>query len=312
MHFQTDIIGEPKPTVPTLLRIQRTLGMGSEQMAILLDMSRADYQKLIQDQQDVPARNMMQLCKELNLSFDSVMLDQFCYRTMARQFYGDANAIPKKYVIAGKSKRRVLANLLDFVESVSDWERRLELMRYLQISEAALEDPNGTVNLRCTVEAVEWLYRASRGNSKTIHALGKNIMLGATQSAPLFDEIKRCRSIYELFDSLCSESGLSYRYLEKNFLWEIQKIIPGQSILIRGKLNEEVKEQIGDRHIRSKPGAAVRVAMMSAAPQALGLDTAPVNIVDFFEKRKNCFDVEIDISQFLKMHPKSAFSVMSH
>lgn len=292
----------------TLTRIRRTLGVGPKQMSALMLLTREEYCKLAQEQKDLPARCTLQLCRALNISFEMLMTESFCYRALARQFYGDRTAIPEKYTLAGKSKRRVLANLLDYVEVASDWQRRLELMRHLQINESALADPDGTVNLRCTVEAIEWLHRQSK-NDESLQLLGQKIMLGA-QSPGTIGELQQCRSIYDLFDAICYEKGLSYRHFEKNILWKIDKVFRGEKIIIRGYLNEEVHEQIGGRYIKSRPTSAVRAAMMSVAPQILGWGRVPTEMVDPFLRDDNTCCMEVDISLFVRAHAKSRLTLV--
>ena len=307
MHIPHPGITLQQKVWQTLTRIRRTLGVGPKQMAELMTLSLADYLRLQREGKDPPAYAVLHLCRNVNISFDLFMMDSFCYRTMARQYFDDHSAIPEKYLIAGKSKRHVLSNMLDFVESVSDWQWRLELMRYLQINESALADPHGAINLRCTVDAIEWLERQSKSDT-ALERLGEKIMLGV-QTPVTIGELKSCHSIYDLFDALSFESGLSYRHFEKNILWTIDKVVPNDKILIRGHLSDEVREQIGERHLKSRAAAVVRASMMSAAPKILGWDNVPVRVVDPFTSDSSSYGVEVDISQFVKSHPRSRLTL---
>ncbi len=306
MHFQADDL---KPIGATLNRIQQTLGLDSDQMAMLLDIVPRQYSKALQEGETLPARSLMLLARELNLSFDALMMDQFCYRTLARHFSGDTSAIPEKYTEHGKGKRRILTTLLDFAESTTDWRRRLGLMRFLQINEAALEDPNSVINLRCTIEAVEWLYDQA-GGGDTLTRLGKDMLLSPLNEYWTRD-LKKSRSFYELFEVACSETGTLYQNVEKNFLWKIHRIIPGEKIVVRGMVSDEVREQISFRHIRSKPGFSVRQSLFAHMPQLLGLPQAPVRISRPFDSHSNFCEMELDSSTVLAANRKKAMCLLN-
>ena len=308
MSFQDRDLSAPPPIWPTLIKVRRTLGVGPTQMAELMCLTRAEYEKFAKDMTEPPARALLELCRVLHVSFDQLMTNQFCYRTMARHFYGDTVSIPEKYTIAGKSKRRVLANLLDFVEMASDYQRRLELMRYLQVNDAALADCDGTVNLRCTMDAVAWLGYYSQ-NDEMLKLLGREMLL-SPQNAPAYSGLKHCRSIYELLEALMFERGILYTHFEKNFLWKIHKIIPGKKVIVRGYVSPEVREQVGDELVRSRGGVLGRIGMASAMPEIVGWESVPAAIRDFLDKSGGYYQVEFDISRIITTSPRMSLGLV--
>ena len=296
------------PIWATLDRVRRTLGVGSKHMAELMRMTLPEYQKYSLQRKEPPAGSLLYLCRNLYISFDLFMMNSFCYRTMARHYYGDKSIIPEKYTIAGMSRRRVLTSLLDFVEVASDYQRRLELMRHLQINESALTDAEGTVNLRCTMEAVDWLHHYSQ-NDELLEQLGRGMMLNP-QNQPIFSQLKSCRTVYELYDALMSESGLFYTQFEKNFLWKIHRVIRGEKILIRGTVNEEVRLAVGDSLVQSRGGALGRAGMVSAATEIMGWDRVPVKVTNGAAGDRHIYEVEVDISKLIKTSPRQRLTLV--
>ena len=308
MRLQGSSMIQPVPIWGVLQRIEKTLGIGPKQMAVLLRLKQATYEDYEQERHEPSVGSLMHLAEHLNISFEALMTNSFCYRTLARHFTGDKAYVPEKYIVAGKSKRRILANLLDYVESETDWARRIELMQYLQISEAALADPEGTINLQCTIEAVEWLYRQYRSEG-FLEKMGREMLLAPHYNL-LKEELKDTKSLYDLFDSIFFESGVLFKHLEKNFIWTIQKRVPGDRILVRGTVNEEIMGQVSQKHVRSHAGFLVRKGILSTMPNFLGLGAAPARITDFFSSRKNSCDMEIDISQIIRTQPRRSMDLV--
>lgn len=308
MSIQASHINSEIPIWPTLTKLYRTLGISSEQMAELLQLTRSEYQKYSKAKKQLPAGALLKLSRELHISFEDLMTNNFCYRSVAQHYHGDKSNIPEKYTLSGKSKRRVLANILDFVEIASDYQRRLELMRHLQVNESALKDEEGTINLRCTMEAVAWLGHYS-GNDLLLMKLGREMLL-TRQNQKIFEPLEKCGSIYELFDALFFENGILYKHFEKNFLWKIVKIIPGEKIFVDGLLDEEVKESIDDSVVRSRGGRLGRVGMCSAFSELGGWEPIPVSVTFLPEKKTVC-RLEFDISNLIRSTPKTQFGLIT-
>jgi hypothetical protein len=290
---------KPSETFPhfwdILLRIQVSLGINSKKFSSLMQLPEKDFLKMKGYRLDPPIRNTLFLAEALNLSFDHLITGKIDYTTLTQQFLGHKDYLPEKYCLAAYGKRRIALGLLNYIETHHGWTKRAQLLRHFQISEAAFSNPEAPINLRFSIDAVEWMFQYFRSYS-VLETMGQKMVTGMSHQ-PFRDELKPTRNLAEFFEALFG--GILEKHVEKNFLWKIQTL-NGQSLRVRGYPNPEVAEASGTECVQSFSGLVVRKGMLSALPTYLNYSPAPVKIIRQFDDRPYC-ELELELDTIVQM-----------
>lgn len=263
-----------------------------------MQLSEKEFIKLRTYRIDPPIRNTLLLAEALNLCLDHLLTGKIDYTAMTQQFLGLKDYLPEQYCIAAYGKRRIALGLLNYIESQFGWTKRVQLLRHFQISEAAFSNLDAPINLRFSIDTIEWMYQHFRSEA-VLNTMGQKLMTGITHQ-PFREDLKSTRNLAEFFDAVFG--GTLEKHIEKNFIWKIQTM-NGQILRVRGFPNPEVAEATGLNCVQSYPGLIVRKGILSALPTYLNYSPAPAKIVRNFDDHSYCeLELELDaIVQLKKM-----------
>ncbi|MGK5085056.1 hypothetical protein WDW37_17340 [Bdellovibrionota bacterium FG-1] len=259
------------PVWQTLNRIQETLSLSDSAMADLMRLTSRDFTNLKTRNVEPLIRSTMALAEVINVGFDSLVTNAIDYVALSRQFFGNECYIPEKYVYGASSKRRSVVNLLDYVEQRLGWERRLQILRRFQMTEAMFTDPDAPINLRLSVDIGSWVLKQYR-NEQLLVEMGRNAV-NTHRNSPMGIELQKARNLRELFEMMCE--FVLEKYIEKNFKWSI-RFHDATTCSIDGVPDRELIPVIGANYINSRVGCLVRTGFMASIPGYLNFPTIEV------------------------------------
>lgn len=291
------------PLWDTLRKIEFALGIGAAQMCEFLKITRREYERLKLSGAEPSLSSIFLLCDHLHVSFGTLVEGRIDYPTLVAHFVGKRDYLPEKYTSQAFTKKRVVLNILNHIEWIFGAEVRTVALRDLQLSEAAFVDLDETVNLRLTVDLIEWVRKNYKSNSM-IEDMGKEILI-TKPNQKMVSELQESRNVRELFEFFFS--GAISTYLEKNVQWKLDRI-RGNEVLVTGTASDEIFA-LGKRYVSSPPTFLYRKGILSAVPRFLNLPDADVTVKKDFREGKRC-QFSVDIEPLVREFHKKGFQLV--
>lgn len=253
------------PLWETLEKVQLALDIENRVMADLLRVTEKEFLRLKTFGREPVPRSVMALSDNLNIGFETLIENKVDYTAMVRQFKGDRNYIPEKYVEGGFGRLRIAIDYLKRVEKVMGWRRRALLMKRLQITESALSNPDAFINMRLTTDIINWMYSVTKDDG-VLFEVGSGIV-DSQKNGPVGQALSTARNVRELYEVLADE--VVERYWEKNFLWHIHTI-DAKCIRLRGTPNPDLTGILEDGCIKNRASCVLRSGILATLPTLIG------------------------------------------
>lgn len=279
----------------SLERVIETVGWTDTQAADALGLTQEEYLARKNSRADMPASGTLILAEELGIGVENLIYGRVDLAALAQHYRGQKTYLPERYLRSAQTKKRVALNLLNYIENKFGWARRADLLKDLQIHEAALANPDEGISLNFSVDTFNWLFRYDRKPSQ-LEELGENLWFN-NRNENLTKELSASRSVFELLEHLFA--GPLEKYLEKNFSWRIWKMNTSR-IVVRGFPNADVETAIGTEAIQDYPTSLVRKGMFASLPRYLGLPAAPVRFTHFFVDGRNYVEMEMNMEELFE------------
>lgn len=278
------------PVWQNIFKIQFYLGLNNSKLSELLEVTPDELRKFKTKQKEPPLANIFKFCQNLNIDFSSFMTGMFDFKTLNKHYSGDFQYIPEKYLESAQTKKRVIVNMLKHIEDNYGYDQKLMALRSLQIFEAGLENLDETVNLRLSVDLINWInYYIQAPNA--LHELGQELLFNRLNSH-LILELKGTKNVRTLFEKVFDE--FLEKYMEKNLKWTIHQM-SNDELVVRGRVNQEVSNHLEKKYILSQTGMKVRLGLLSSFPMVFGLAAPSGRITKPLEHEADYCELKLDL-----------------
>ena len=255
----------------TLHRISVMLDISYNKIAEMMEMSPARYAALRRTRKDPPVSSAMALGKRLNIGFDALVMNNFDYKVMARQYAGNLIDMPERYVENALSRKRTVITFLDFIEENFGIAQRGLILRKFQMTEAMLADPQELINVRFAVDLTNYLMDYYQ-NPYLLKHMGQYSAQRNT-SHEAIQEFRDVLSAEEIFER--AFQGFVPKYLERNFSWRILQM-DEKSCIVEGVPTEEFLATPNAGELLTTNVCAIRTGILSYMPNYAKLGSARV------------------------------------
>lgn len=259
------------PIWETLHRVQVTLNLGADAFADLMQLTPPQFLRMKGRRQEPGVQSILALCNSLNMSLETFITGDIDFVAMVEQFHGNAAYIPEKYSVSANSHRRTVVNLLNYMETNLGWEKRAQVLRRHQMTEAMFTDPDALINLRFSVDISSWILKHYR-DPKILFDMGRNAAVTYWNS-PIRQRLAVARNLKELFELMFD--SVAETYVEKNFKWQLASI-NAETLTLRGTPDPELVAKLGVSYMHNLQGCLIRQGFISSIPAYLGYPSAPV------------------------------------
>lgn len=281
----------------TLGKIQTSLNIDGVEMAMILRLTHSDFQKLRNQKKEPNVRSAMALCEHLNVGFERLMTGDIDYPALYQQYHGNKSYIPERYLVGAQGKRRIAADYLTRIEKLLGWQRRIQLMRHLQVNETFFSNPDDNINLNLTTDILQWVLSEYR-NEGLLSEMGSGIVQ-AQCHGPIGKALGKTRNLQELYEMLTSE--ILGKYWEKNYLWHVHSIT-SENIIVRGHPNPEILGVVPDAVIKNYSTCVLRKGIMGAIPTFLGYPAQQAQKTKCVAKGDPFCEFHLDLNHLNRHH----------
>lgn len=251
--------------------VQRTIRASDSEMADLMALTASQFLKLRAAKKDVGIQSLMSLAQRIHVGLEKLVVGEIDYRAVAKQFDGQKNALPEKYVVGANSRRTTVINILDWISENLGWGIRARVLREFQVSERAFDDPTAEINLRLSVDIGDWILKRYR-RPEWLVGMGTNASRNQMKKT-IGSKLSKSKSLEELYERLFIE--VVPQDMERNFFWKILNL-NSQGILVKGSPNLDLMEDLGDSYVNSYSGSLIRQGVMASMSGYIGLTPIPV------------------------------------
>ncbi len=271
MKFATSSIQRKNRQLVVMFeKLRLALEYGPDQWREILELTKKEYEKVQGRRQDVPLHSLVTVAERLNLNLESFQSGRIDFPTVAAHHSGNLSYIPEKYLIAAKSRKRTIVNALNYVDTFIGWERRLFVMRDVQIHEPALVNLNENVNLNLARDVYGSLEKAGFGKD-VFFSIGAYSVITNHGSA-LQKELSLLDTVLDIYEQTFEkhitffEENCKYRIFEANSSVCVVDCYP----------NPDVSEALRVTKLGSKNICHGKRGIMASTPQYAGLGYAEV------------------------------------
>lgn len=245
----------------TVNRVALTLNLTLDQIAEMMEITPYRLRVLQKFHRDPPVSSAMALSKRINVGFDALVLNDFDYKLMAQQYFGDTSGLPAKYEDNALARRRTVIPFFDYIERYFGWAQRALILRKFQMTEGMFINPDAPINVRFAVDLTKYLMDYYR-NPGILEHMGW-YSARSSRHAPFGVELGKSESATEVYDRAFNE--VVPRYFEKNFVWKLIQLDTG-SCVVEGKPSEELVATPGSENLIAPGVCRVRAGFLSSLP----------------------------------------------
>lgn len=255
----------------TLERIRFTLNLGHSAFAQLLALTEKEYWALRKKRKEPSISSTIELTKNLNIGFDSLILCQFDEKTLERHFYGEKDHLPEKYRVGAFSKRITVVPLLNFIQDHFGLQDRSLILREFQLTNAAFLDPNAPINLRFAIDLGNYVLKY-QNNPDLLVEMGKYSV--STHKNTIISQLLTEESSLPLvFEKMATE--ITPKMIESNYQWRIESS-SDQILRIRGTPSLDLQNYHPKEYVFSQVACLIRSGVIGSIPSYLNLPSLPV------------------------------------
>lgn len=286
----------------TIARIQSVLNLSDADFAELLEVTEKEFWKLRATWASLSSFQCMKLARNLGITFEAFLTGNIDYLALSKQFNGDVDSLPEKYLVAAYSKRRTLKYILKFLTDHFGPDFKSMLLRRFQVSEAALLAEDKPINLRLSTDLLTFILD-NIGNPDLVREVGRKSYRGLKDGE--FGKLAlAARNVPELFELALGHDGLISKFLEKNFVYRIDSMSDDEWRIIAEPVRHEVIEEIGKEHAFARAGCLIREGFMSGLPQYLGLHSLRTRTTKCVSQGDTHMLIHVEFDQRLKQSPE--------
>jgi hypothetical protein len=255
----------------TFERIRVQLQLNSDEWTDTLAMQPSAYRTAIDSGVGLTETHVENLADALDLDPEAILNATLDFQALEAHRKGNVDYIPTRYSQVAFSKRRTSNYILEFVEREYGWRKKLEILRKLQVTESALQNTEGWINIRFLQDVCHSIVDLT-GNPNILQHVGEYSYV-ANRFSPIGKIYRSLSGPKELFEATFPE--LAGKYYDKNTHYRLLKLTDTDSIL-EATANPEVAEGLKTKRVGSPGVCAQKIGVLASFMGYLNLPFAKV------------------------------------
>jgi hypothetical protein len=247
-------------------RLREGLGIDPPLWCEILDVSTADYVRILEGTQPLSLLSLEALASYLDLSLDLILAGQLDYAALCARIRGDAAALPERYMQGAFSKRRTSINLLAYVEHAFGWPAVKRVLRRLQVHEAAFANPDELISLRFLEETCA-LLKEMGVDSQGFREMGSYSVV-TNRDGSLGQLMAQAGSQRDLYSIMIEDA--SSRFYDTNFTYSLGRL-SDEGCVIAARPTAEACDALGTRLPGSPEICLSKQGVFSSAAGYIGI-----------------------------------------
>jgi hypothetical protein len=258
----------------TINRIGVTLNLTMDEIAEMMEVTPYRLQTMQKFNKEPNVSSAMAFSKRINVSFEALVLDRFNYKLMAQQYFGNNSSLPERYSEFALSKRLTVIPHLDYIENYFGWAARALVLRRFQMTEAMFVDPQAPINMRFSLDLIDYLLNYYR-NPQILEHMGWNSARN-TRTSALAGELRGADTPEEIYERMTD--GAIARFVERNFFWKLLSVSDGEC-MIEGSPSDESTQMPDYKTLFTRGACMIRSGFISYLPNYANFRSARVKKV---------------------------------
>lgn len=276
----------------TVNRIAVTLNLSIEDLAEMMEITPYRLKLLQRYGKEPNVSSAMALSKRVNISFDSLVLNQFDYKLMAQQYFGNQSELPERYLEHSLSRRRTIIPHLNYIEQYFGWAQRALILRRFQLTEGMFADPDATMNMRFAIDLTRYLLDYHR-NPAILEHMGW-YSARHNRSVALGSELEGANTTGEVYER--AFANITPRHIERNYDWRMTAM-HDDTCIIEGRPSQEMLS-IPDARSLQQPGLClIRSGFLSYMPNYANLGSVRVRKLSCVSQGDSACQFEVQLLQ---------------
>lgn len=259
-----------KCALNTLQRIQATLSLSDTEFSEFLELTPQCLENILGGRKPIPLNAFVSLSDRLNLNLEDLYHGRVDYPSLEIRFNGDPYYIPSQYSIGAGSRFVTVINILNYVEKMYGWHKRIQTLRHFQMSEGFLASPDRLINFRYMTHLLTYL-NANVMPESEFFKMGQNII--KTLNKPLLMEpLKEKNSLQDTYEHFFKDT---IRFIDRNYIYTVKKLTK-DSCVVSLKPNPTISQLMQWKNPGNFGTCTYRAGVLTIAP--IYLDKVPAQI----------------------------------
>lgn len=247
--------------------LQFNLGVSSEELA---DLLQATPREFTNKNFEPNIEQLGRLAQRFHFSLNRFFKEDIDLEVIRQHRQGNQLVLSHKYQPAAFSKRRIIINMLDFVEAQRGSSMKRLLMDHLYLTDAIYLDPDGPVNVLLFEDATQYLFKAGFSASD-IFQMGQHMAV-TNQGTAFADRLKETKSVSEMYEYYLTDL---IKTVEHNNFYQLKRL-SNSECLLESFENPDLLDALKVEHAGGIGRCLCRAGTLAAAPAYRGLPQARI------------------------------------
>lgn len=147
----------PNLVFERLHEIREFVGLDNQEFGNFLGIDPKLLENKLLCRRNLLAPEVERITAFMNLSFEDFMSGRIDLKVLSSRFLGSEDRLPERYRLAAKSKRRTSIHLINTIEKKGGAHLKKRLLRFLQVDEGTLLNPDREINILFVMDVCRWL-----------------------------------------------------------------------------------------------------------------------------------------------------------
>lgn len=263
--------GRPNQLSTTLEQLRHAIDYDLDTWTTALKLKKSQYRDIVRRSTTITLPTLVTVAERFNLSLQSLYSGEIDLEVFKAHQTGDLGVVPARYRVAAHSRIRSTIASLEYLNRFHGPSLRTEILRHLQVTETALLDPDGAINVFLPVDIFSILKRSYRFQESQFTAMGHYSFI--VNQAPAFTSAYRSVTLAKhLYERMFGDLLKIY---ERNCTYHLKELT-NSICVVDCYSNQEVTQLLKTRHIGTRETCLWKAGLFTTAPQYLKLPYATV------------------------------------